>query len=264
MQKLNKIRQDRLAGLINKTYGKLCEVLFGLLPLRHIEHHIQTIVRSSLKSLSPAESLRFLFRMDTFLYKIEGQKAVEYDGGIHTKHRQINYHNFFINHIDTNSKVLDIGCGNGALAYSIAHKTGASVVGIDTNEKSITEASKRFAHHRIKYIIGDALKDLPEMHFDVIVLSNVLEHFRARPAFLKELQLRIIPDRFLIRVPLFERDWRVPLKKELGVEWRLDATHEIEYTPESFKEEIKAAGMTINHQEIHWGEIWSEVCRPKS
>ncbi len=67
------------------------------------------------------------------------------------------------------------------------------------------------------------------------------------------------PKRFLIRIPLFEREWRVPLKKELGVEWRLDTTHETEYTLESFSSEISEAGLRITHQEVRWGEIWAEV-----
>jgi len=65
--------------------------------------------------------------------------------------------------------------------------------------------------------------------------------------------------RFLLRVPLFERDWRVPLKKELGVEWRLDSTHENEYTLESFQEEIQEAGLKIQYLEVRWGEIWCEA-----
>ena len=67
------------------------------------------------------------------------------------------------------------------------------------------------------------------------------------------------PSRFLIRVPVFERDWRVPLKRELGVEWRLDPTHETEYTLESFEKEMAAAGLRITYQEVRWGEIWAEV-----
>jgi 2-polyprenyl-3-methyl-5-hydroxy-6-metoxy-1,4-benzoquinol methylase len=103
------------------------------------------------------------------------------------------------------------------------------------------------------------LNDLPDYDCDVIILSNVLEHLPNRPPFLQKVQQRIKPDRFLIRVPLFERDWRVPLKKELGVEWRLDLTHETEYTQESFAEEMAEAGLKIKHQEVRWGEIWAEV-----
>jgi hypothetical protein len=63
----------------------------------------------------------------------------------------------------------------------------------------------------------------------------------------------------LIRVPLFERAWEVPLRKELGLEWRSDATHETEYTEESFAQEMDAAQLTLVHQEIRWGEIWAQV-----
>jgi SAM-dependent methyltransferase len=106
---------------------------------------------------------------------------------------------------------------------------------------------------------GDALKTLPGEHFDVIILSNVLEHLPDRSSFLRQVNVLLKPSRILIRVPLFERDWRVPLKRELKVEWRLDPTHEVEYTLESFREEVTAAGLRITHQEVRWGEIWAEV-----
>jgi len=104
---------------------------------------------------------------------------------------------------------------------------------------------------------------LPDEKFDVVILSNVLEHLPGRPLFLRCLYETFQPERFLIRVPLFERDWRVPLKKELGVEWRLDRTHEIEYTQESFEAEIEEAGLVIAHLEVRWGEIWAEVTSDK-
>ena len=53
--------------------------------------------------------------------------------------------------------------------------------------------------------------------------------------------------------------WRVPLKEELGIDYRLDPTHRIEYTVEGFAEEIETAGLKIAYQEIRWGEIWAEV-----
>jgi 2-polyprenyl-3-methyl-5-hydroxy-6-metoxy-1,4-benzoquinol methylase len=112
----------------------------------------------------------------------------------------------------------------------------------------------------VEFRVGDALKSLPSEHFDVVILSNVLEHLSGRPEFLRRIQAITPTGRILIRVPLFERDWRVPLRKELGVEWRLDSTHETEYTLESFAEEMIATGLKIIHQQVRWGEIWAEVC----
>jgi hypothetical protein len=67
----------------------------------------------------------------------------------------------------------------------------------------------------------------------------------------------------LIRVPNFERDWRVPLKQELGIEWRLDPTHETEYTLDSLAQELTAADIDIRFQVVRWGEIWTEAAPKK-
>lgn len=147
----------------------------------------------------------------------------------------------------------------GAVAADIAEHAGAWVVGIDHDARSIRVAQRERAHPRLRFMVGDALAALPAERFDVVVLSNVLEHIGPRPEFLRQVRERLGPSRILIRVPLFERDWRVPLRRELGVEWRLDATHETEYTPEGFAQEVAAAGLTIAHQEVRWGEIWAEV-----
>ncbi|OQX53419.1 MAG: hypothetical protein B5M53_06970 [Candidatus Cloacimonas sp. 4484_209] len=93
---------------------------------------------------------------------------------------------------------------------------------------------------------------------DIIVLSNVLEHIQNRIDFLKKLSK--LSDKFLIRVPMFNRDWITLYKKELGVEWRLDKTHYVEYTLESFTKELKEAGLSIIKYDVKFGEIYS-ICK---
>jgi len=231
----------------------------GRLSASQLESLIYQLVARRVAALPADEALRFLFRLDHRLYSLQGQKAIEYDSGIHTKHRHIRYHDFFVGRVSPGERVLDIGCGIGAVAYDVAEKAGAHVVGIDLNPDNITLAHQRHAHPRVEYRVGDALRDLPDGPFDVVILSNVLEHLPERPAFLCRVLEVARPSRILIRVPLFERDWRVPLKRELGVEWQLDATHKTEYTLESFAEEMAAAGLKITQQEVRWGEIWAEV-----
>jgi SAM-dependent methyltransferase len=229
------------------------------LPTPQLESLIYQLVTRRVAALPADEALRFLFRLDTALYPLEGRKAKEYDSGIHTKHRHMRYHDFFVSRVRAGERVLDIGCGMGAVAYDIAEKAGAYVVGIDLNPDNIAQACQRYAHPRVEYRVGDALQELPDGPFDVVILSNLLEHLPERPAFLRRVQEVARPSRFLIRVPLFERHWSVPLKRELGVEWRLDPTHETEYTVESFAAEMAEAGLTILYQEVRWGEIWAEV-----
>jgi SAM-dependent methyltransferase len=210
-------------------------------------------------ALHPKESLHFLFGLDAQLYPLQGELAAAYGDGVHPKHRLMRYHDFFVNRVRAGERVLDLGCGIGAVAYDVAKSVDVDVVGIDIHEGNIAVAKQRYAHPHIRYIVGDVLKELPGEHFDVVILSNVLEHLPNRSEFLKGVQAAVTPQRFLIRVPLFERDWRVPLKRELGVEWRLDNTHEIEYTLESFAEELQKSDLRISHQEVRWGEIWAEV-----
>lgn len=220
---------------------------------------IRTVVVIFVRLLPPDKVLRFLFGIDTWLYFLEGQMAIAYGGGVHTKHRHMRYHDFFVNRIDAADHVLDVGCGVGAVAHDVAERAGATVLGVDINPQNIALAQERFAHPRVQYIADDVLTMVPSGQFSVIILSNVLEHLPERPSFLRQLQQNTKSDRFLIRVPLFERDWRVPLKRELGIEWRLDPTHETEYTVESFAQEMAEAQLRITYQEIRWGEIWAEV-----
>lgn len=225
----------------------------------NITKYIMRLVDWRLRLASAGDALRFLFDLESRLYPLEGQYAVAYDGGIHTKHRHTQYHDFFVERLQPGERVLDIGCGNGFLAYDMAAKGGGHVTGIELNAENVATARQKFSHPNIKFIHGDALKDLPSGAYNTVVLSNVLEHLPGRIDFLRRIRERLHPARFLLRVPLFERDWRVPLKKELGVEWRLDATHETEYTQEQFACELACADLYITDFQIRWGEIWCEA-----
>ena len=233
--------------------------ILSILKRQHAADILEVLLRCYIHKKSPSEALRFLFDLDARLYNLQGNMSVAYGKGIHSKHRHTRYHDFFANMIQDGERVLDIGCGNGAVAYDIAKKRKALITGIDQNRNNIDIAKRNHQHPQIEYICGNALTALPDQTFDVVILSNVLEHLPERSIFLKKLNTVTQPKKILIRVPLFERDWRVPLKKELGVEWRLDKNHKIEYTTEEFLEEISKAGLTLTHKEIHWGELWAEV-----
>jgi glycosyltransferase involved in cell wall biosynthesis/2-polyprenyl-3-methyl-5-hydroxy-6-metoxy-1,4-benzoquinol methylase len=209
----------------------------------------------------PADGLRLLFRVEDVLYSAEGGLSTRYGNGVHTKHRHTRYHDFFVNRVRKGETVLDVGCGNGAVAYDLAERSGANVIGIDLSEQNIASAQKMHNHPNVRYVAGDALRLTATGQIDVVVLSNVLEHMTGRPGFLRTLVALCNPSRLLIRVPMFERDWRVPLRRELGVEHRLDSTHETEYTLESFAAELAEAGLRATHQEVRWGEVWAE-CVP--
>jgi len=137
------------------------------------------------------------------------------------------------------------------------------VIGIEIEKEKYENAVKTYSGDNLQFIHGDATKDMPDEQFDVITLSNVLEHIEDRPGLLKTLVKKYSPKKVIIRVPLFERDWRVPLKKEIGIDYRLDDTHFIEFTKEIFQDEMSVAGLNIQSIDIRWGEIWA-VMTPKT
>lgn len=201
--------------------------------------------------------LKMVLRIHSLSYNLAGSLAHKVEkGGLHPKHRLMNYHKFFVDNISGKDTVLDIGCGNGALTYDVAKKA-QKAVGIDLNKKNIETCRNRFSLGNIEFIHGDALTNLPDERFDVIILSNVLEHIDKRVEFLKS--LKRLASKFLIRVPMLNRSWIDLYKKELGLEYRLDKTHFIEYTLESFNEEMGKAGLRVLDYSIQFGEIWAVV-----
>ena len=233
--------------------------MLSKLPAMHVRGLMYEWVLNVFQDLQAEDAARFLMGLDNDLYPLHGQAAINYDSGVHSKHRLTNYHDFFVARIEPNQQVLDIGCGMGAVAYDVAAKSEAKVLGLDLDEDSIKAGQQRYQHPNLSLQFGDALALETEQPFDVVILSNVLEHLPNRVNFLTKVKQHTRAKKFLIRVPLFERDWRVPFKQELAIEWRLDHTHETEYTLESFQEEADMAGLKIAHLEVRWGEIWSEL-----
>lgn len=200
--------------------------------------------------------IKIFLSIDNFLYKLISVLSIKEEGGIHPKHRLMNYHKFFVDNINSEDAVLDVGCGNGALSFDIAKKA-KKVTGIDLNKENIKFAKENFYKENIEYIHGDAIKNLPTGRFDAVILSNILEHIKNRIDFLNK--IKELAPKILIRVPMINRDWTTLYKKELGLGWKLDKTHFIEYTLESFQEELGKSDLKIQNYSVQFGEIWGVV-----
>jgi len=247
---------------MKKTINKTIDIIFGIFVLIIPYSLQQKIIRAYIKAVykkhTPEKGLHFLLKLENYLYSLEKTAAVLYGNGIHPKHSVTQYHSFFIDNLESGERVLDIGCGNGFLSYDmVTNVPEVQVLGIDTNAENIKYAKENYSHKNLRFIHGDALNDLPDERFDVVTLSNVLEHIDARDIFLKTILNRIQPKRIIVRIPSFERDWRVPVKKNLGIDYRLSSTHFIEYTQSEFVDEISKAGLQQLKTEYKWGEIWS-------
>ena len=223
------------------------------------------ILSQSQNSKDPKTLLKELLEFDNFLYSKISSVAVEYGGGKHPKHRVTKYHDFFVDNVGEHDSVIDLGSGLGDVTYDVACKTDGDVVGIELNSRNVLESRRRYDRKNLSFLHGDMCKDIVNLKrvFDVVMMSNVLEHMGDRVNLLKKIIEIIVPFKILLRIPYFEREWMVPVKKELGVDYFLDSTHKIEYTYEEFYTEMEEAGLEVSELKANWGEIWA-VCITKS
>lgn len=240
--------------LIRKIYGGL----FRFLPINSVVKFLYYQVYSIAVARPAEESLKILLSLDQQMFFLTGTESVRYGDGQHTKHVHTKYHDYFCQNLARSDFVLDVGCGSGFLAQDMS-RVARFVVGVDISCSAIDQAQKKFSSENLEFVCIDATQLSLDKEIDVIVLSNVLEHIEHRVDFLVSLQERYQPRSFLIRVPMSDRDWRVPLMDELGIDSRLDYTHYIEYTRESLKTEIESAHLQIVEWVVNWGESWMVV-----
>lgn len=198
--------------------------------------------------------LPVFLRCHSYLYRIISTLVVKKHDGVHPKHDILKYHAFFAANIRETDRVVDIGCGTGENAFDMAKKA-AHVTGIDIEQRNIQKAQSRYQRDNLRYIVGDALTYPFSETFDVIALSNVLEHIEHRVPFLQQLQK--LSHRLLLRVPMINRDWLTIYKQQQGMEHRLDPTHYIEYTMETLRKEVDASGWKMQSYSIQFGEVWA-------
>lgn len=208
--------------------------------------------------------IRFSLKLHNLSYRVTGRFSSQLEpDGIHPKHRLMKYHDWFTQKIQNDWDVLDIGCGNGALANAVA-SVSKSVTAIDIEEKNINKAEQMFGSSGVDFICADATRYEFKSRFHAIILSNVLEHIEHRVDFLKKLyqnQDQDNPPVLLLRVPMITRDWISMYKKEQGVEWRLDRTHFTEYTLEQVFDEMEQADLQVQNYDIQFGEFYGVVVK---
>lgn len=100
----------------------------------------------------------------------------------------------------TGKRVLDVGCGHGAMSIEIA-QAGGSVLGVDLDEGRIAFANRVLAQRfpqlleRVTFRAVDATTLPVDQRFDVIVSKDTFEHVADVASLLKALGARLVrPD----------------------------------------------------------------------
>lgn len=110
--------------------------------------------------------------------------------------------------------LLDVGCATGEM-LEVANSNGYDVYGVEISPRGIVLCKERFGEDKIlgKYLECD---DYPENFFDVITLSDVIEHISDPPAFLSVLARILKPQGLLMIITPDTSSWT---RKILGGYW---------------------------------------------
>ena len=97
-------------------------------------------------------------------------------------------------------RVLDLGCGDGALTGVLAG-AGASVVGVDVAESALARA--RSKHPQLTFAVTPIDGPLPydDGTFDVVWSSEVIEHVADTARWLSEVRRVLVPRGRLLLTP---------------------------------------------------------------
>ena len=110
--------------------------------------------------------------------------------------------------VEKNSRILDVGCGDGELMNYILNNISHDIRGIEISKTNIQKCVSK----GLIVIEGDAEKDLfqfPDSSFDFVILSQTLQAFLNPEKVLDEL-LRV-GKKAIVTIPNFGH-WKVRLK----------------------------------------------------
>jgi 2-polyprenyl-3-methyl-5-hydroxy-6-metoxy-1,4-benzoquinol methylase len=97
-------------------------------------------------------------------------------------------------------RVLDVGCGTGFLLEQLAGR-GFRGIGVDLSPESVEHANRRLAEigaaDRLTAQVGSAYEP-PDGPFDLIALTDVLEHLEDPRRCLAALRAQLAPDGLLV------------------------------------------------------------------
>jgi len=113
-----------------------------------------------------------------------------------------------------NKKVLDLGCGHGALSIELAQKGATEVIGIDIASERIDFANENL-HTNYKELIDTvffkncSLSNLEDEIFDIIISKATFEHIIHLEYVMKEIHAKLIVGGKLYTGfgPLFNSPW---------------------------------------------------------
>lgn len=148
-------------------------------------------------------------------------------------------------------RLLEIGAGSGeTAAYALAEGKCGWCCGVELCEEPAQAARKKLQH----VIVGNVEQielDLPEKHFDVLLLSEVLEHLADPWSVLRRLHKLMKPGAIVLAGSPNVCHHHV-IRSLLRGQWRyeprgvFDATHLRWFSPSGYREMFEACGFIVD------------------
>ena len=155
------------------------------------------------------------------------------------------------------SKILDIGCGSGAMLKELKTKYGVEAWGVEFMEERAAIA-KEHLDSVICKTAENCIDDLPDAFFDVIYFNDVLEHLANPNQLLLQIKKKLVPGgKIISSIPnarfhkvfgqyVFKKDWKY---QKAGI---MDFTHLRFFTSKSIKRMFAEAGYeVVQHKGIN-------------
>ena len=125
----------------------------------------------------------------------------------------------FIQNHKRSGKLLEVGCAAGSFLY-YAQRAGFEVEGVDISDWAVNAAKAQFKLDVKKGRLMDL--NLKEQNYDVIFLSDLLEHEPEPNKFLKEVRRLLKPDGVVvIKVPIYVNSFYYRIVRMLPWSWTL-------------------------------------------
>ena len=166
--------------------------------------------------------------------------------------------------ISQNSKVLDVGCGDGELMKYIYENITNDIRGLELSKNNVQKCIEK----GLTVIEGDAEKDLkqfPDSSFDYVVLSQTLQAFLDPENVINEL-LRV-GKKAIVTIPNFGY-WKVrihllfqgtmPITENLPNEW-YDTPNLHMCTIKDFVNYCNKKNIKINSTNLNYNNLFSQL-----
>ena len=166
--------------------------------------------------------------------------------------------------IENNTRVLDVGCGDGTLMKYLKDKKNVDTRGLEILKKNVQDCTSK----GLSVIEGNAEKDLhqfPNLSFDCVVLSQTLQAFLDPENVISEL-LRV-SKKAIVTIPNFGY-WKVrvhlllkgtmPITKDLPNEWYNTPNLHM-CTIKDFVNYCNKKNIKINSSNLNYKNLFSQL-----